>query len=164
MGVHTIYTVQNIPAAIGEVWSFFSDPANLAKITPPELSFKTLTDTGSTKIHKGQMIEYIVKPLFGVPLKWKTEILDVVENTMFIDLQRKGPYLLWKHQHDFKEIPGGTEMIDTVQYQLPFHVLGIWMHRWLIRKKLKQIFEFRYQKVEELFGKWPGQNMAISFK
>jgi len=154
--VHSLKTVQNIPSTIENVWSFFSDPANLLAITPPFLNLKVTNEVFGKEAYAGQVITYTVKPVLGIPVSWMTEIKQVVPFQMFIDEQRKGPYKLWHHQHHFKPIEGGVEMTDIVHYRLPLSFLGSIVHGPLVKPKLMEIFSYRFQKVNELFGAWPG--------
>jgi ligand-binding SRPBCC domain-containing protein len=160
--MHTLKAVQKIPATIEEVWELFSNPANLQVITPQSMKFVVLTKQESKSIFAGQIIDYRVTPLFGIPLFWRTEITTVKNGEFFIDEQRKGPYSVWHHEHHFKEIEGGVEMTDIVQYKNPFGFIGRLANGLIVRKKLRSIFEFRYRKVEEMFGKWKGAEMDIN--
>ena len=162
MAVHSIKTIQKIPASREKTWDFFSNPANLQVITPSAMKFRTLNLVNGTKIYPGQIIEYRVSPLLHIPLHWITEITEVRDLEFFIDEQRKGPYLLWRHQHHFRDIEGGTEMTDIVHYRLPLKALGNLTNTWIVKRKLRDIFRFRYDKVEEIFGPWPGQQFHIS--
>ena len=156
MATFTFRTVQNIPIEIEKAWSFFSSPNNLQAITPSNLGFKVISRHLGKNIYAGQIIEYTVKPILGIPIYWMTEITHVRENQYFIDEQRFGPYKLWHHQHHFREIEGGVEMTDIVHYRNPLSFLGNIANRLFVKNQLKDIFGFRFQKVEELFGKWPG--------
>lgn len=156
MAVYSIKTIQNIPASLQEVWEFFSVGTNLQAITPAGMNFRIISKHTGEKIYAGQIIEYKVTPLFGIPVYWMTEITHVEHHQYFVDEQRFGPYKMWHHQHHFKEIPGGVEMTDIVHYKNPLWVLGDIANNLFIKKKLEQIFDFRYKKVEELFGKWNG--------
>lgn len=156
MAAHSIKTVQKIPVSLDEAWSFFSNPANLQAITPEGMGFTIISKHHGDIMYAGQLIEYKVRPVAGIPLYWMTEITQVKDRAYFIDEQRFGPYSLWHHQHHFKEIPGGVEMTDIVHYKNPLGFLGRIANALFVKNKLKTIFDFRYQKVEELFGKWSG--------
>jgi ligand-binding SRPBCC domain-containing protein len=65
-----------------------------------------------------------------------------------VDEQRIGPYKIWHHEHHFKEVEGGVEMTDIVSYALPFGILGRMMHPIIVKKKLEEIFDFRFKAVE----------------
>jgi ligand-binding SRPBCC domain-containing protein len=120
------------------------------------MGFKIL-DGHEPKMYAGQIIKYIVTPVFGIPTGWVTEITHVVDQEYFVDEQRFGPYALWHHKHFIKEIPGGVEMIDIVDYKLPFGLLGRIAHPLLVKGKLNEIFEYRYNKLIELFGNYKEQ-------
>ncbi|MEJ7827683.1 MAG: SRPBCC family protein [Segetibacter sp.] len=152
--VYTIKEVQNMPLTLQKAWDFFSKPANLKDITPANMGFIIRSRYHGEQMYPGQIIEYTVKPLLGIPFYWMTEITHVAEGKYFIDEQRFGPYSLWHHQHHFKQIPGGVEMTDIVHYKIPFWFLGDIANALLVRNELKKIFDFRRQKVEELLGKW----------
>lgn len=145
-------TKQIIPTDIKTCWDFFSSPANLKAITPSYMGFDILVDI-SEKMYPGLMIEYRVKPLLGIPMNWITEITHVENLKYFVDEQRKGPYRIWHHEHHFKEIPNGVEMSDIVSYEIPLGILGRLAHPLVVQKKLKEIFDYRFTKVEEIFGK-----------
>lgn len=151
--MYQLKRTQFIPADLQACWDFFSSPQNLQIITPDYMEFKVLTENPA-QMYTGLMIAYKVKPLLGIPLNWVTEIRHVEENTFFVDEQRIGPYKLWHHEHHFREVEGGVEMTDIVSYVLAFGWIGKLAHSLLVKKKLTEIFEYRYRKVEEIFGEW----------
>lgn len=151
-----LYRTQRLPVSIETAWDFFSTPSNLAKITPEYMRFHVTSDPAHLeKIYAGQVITYTVRPLFNIPLFWMTEITHVEPGTFFVDEQRIGPYSLWHHQHRFRSIPGGVEMTDLVHYRLPFGPLGSLAHWLFVGRQLKDIFDFRWTKLEQVFGKMP---------
>ncbi len=102
-------------------------------------------------MYAGMMIEYSVRPMFGIPLRWVTEITHVREPEFFVDEQRFGPYAFWHHQHSFKEVPGGIEMTDIVSYALPFGFLGSIVRELFVKKKLETIFDYRRDVLNSMF-------------
>ena len=151
MAVHVLQHSQLIRADIAHAWDFFSDPRNLARITPPDLDFKVLTELPD-RIYPGMMIEYRVRPLLGIPARWVTEITHVEPRRFFVDEQRIGPYRIWHHEHRFVETGDGrTEISDRVTYVLPFGPLGELVHPWIVKPQLAKIFSFREKSVAEIF-------------
>jgi ligand-binding SRPBCC domain-containing protein len=144
-------------------WEFFSNPGNLKEITPAEMGFQVISNHHGNKMYAGQIIEYTVKPLLGIPLYWMTEITQVKEQEYFIDEQRFGPYSLWHHQHHFKTIEGGVEMTDIVHYKMPLWFLGDIANSLFVKNELKKIFAFRFEKASSVFGNWPGQETSVQF-
>ena len=142
---------QDLPITLEEAWGFFSNPKNLARITPPSLGF-VVTSQPPEDISEGLTITYTVKPLFGVPVKWVSLIREVQEPYQFVDQQLKGPYAHWHHLHRFTKILGGVRVEDKVTYALPMGFLGVMVHPFLVTPRLKEIFEFRRITLINHFG------------
>jgi ligand-binding SRPBCC domain-containing protein len=136
----------------GKVWEFLATPLNLNELTPPGLDFKIVSDLPDT-MYNGLLIEYEIRiPMFGSH-RWLTEIKHIDEGVSFIDEQRVGPYKLWYHQHIIESAPEQqTRMIDRVTYRLPFGPLGLLVHQLKVKQMLADIFDYRTQRLYELFG------------
>lgn len=153
MKIYTLHKKQNLPISVDEAWKFLSSPANLKTITPDYMSFDIISGA-DRPMFPGQIIQYIVTPVLGIKTKWVTEITHVMDKKYFVDEQRFGPYALWHHKHFIKEIEGGVEMEDIIDYKVPFGLIGRLVHPFLVRPKLEEIFNYRTTKLEELFGKY----------
>lgn len=151
MKIYSKTCKQKLPISRIQAWEFLSDPKNLKAITPDYMSFEIVSGA-DRRIFPGQIIQYKVSPMLGIKLPWVTEITHVVEGHYFVDEQRYGPYSFWHHKHFLKDIPGGVEMEDVIDYKIPLDFLGQWLHRLLVRKKLDEIFEYRRKKLIALFG------------
>jgi ligand-binding SRPBCC domain-containing protein len=147
---------QWLPVALDGAWHFFSSPDNLSKITPGDMGFRIREPFDRAPIHTGQRITYTVKPLFGIPLTWITCIAVAEPPHRFVDVQIKGPYKHWWHEHTFEERDGGTLMRDRVEYEMPLGPLGELVHGWLVRDRLRRIFDHRFRTLAELF---PGTSL-----
>lgn len=154
MAYFQIYQEQKVPASIDEVWDFISSPANLKNITPDYMGFDITTPDLPEKMYAGMIIGYRVSPVFGIKMNWLTEITQVKDREFFIDEQRVGPYKLWHHQHIIKPIDKGVLMNDIVTYIPPGWFLGNIANSLMIKKKLREIFDFRRKAVEDIFGKY----------
>jgi len=153
MKIYRLHQKQNLPITKQEAWNFLSDPKNLKVITPDYMGFHILSGA-DRPMFAGQIIKYIVTPVLGIKTKWVTEITHVIDGEYFVDEQRFGPYSLWHHKHFIKEIDGGVEMEDIIDYKIPMGILGQLVHPILVKPKLKEIFDYRTKKLEELFGKF----------
>ena len=152
MKIYRLETIQNLPISKSHAWDFLSNPKNLKRITPDYMGFKIINGTAD-KMYAGQIIQYMVTPVIGIPTKWVTEITHVDDGNYFVDEQRFGPYSLWHHKHFIKEIDGGIEMEDVVDYKIPFGFLGQIAHPLFVKNKLRDIFKYREKKLIKLFGK-----------
>lgn len=150
---YRLYREQQLYCDIDTAWRFFSSPMNLSEITPKDMAFTVLSEEQDQPIFEGMLIDYSVSPLLGIPLKWQTKIIQVEHQKSFTDFQQKGPYKYWKHFHEFIPNEKGILMKDTVEYELPFGVLGNIVHSLLVKKKLNKIFDYRHQVLKQLFNK-----------
>lgn len=148
--VHQLVTRQMVPADLDTVWRFFSQPANLNRLTPPDLQFQILAGA-EQPMHSGQIIRYRIRLLPLVAVQWVTEIKDVTPLQSFVDEQRLGPYRFWHHRHDFVPHAEGIEIIDTVHYSVGYSLLGELLHGLWIRGRLQHIFKYRRSVITELF-------------
>jgi ligand-binding SRPBCC domain-containing protein len=152
MKIYNLKRTQFLPISLSEAWDFFSTPKNLAKITPEHMRFEILYISGEEKAYAGQIIRYNVSVIPKVKVNWVTEITHVQEPIRFIDEQRFGPYALWHHQHHFKEVRGGVEMTDEVNYAIPFGFIGRLAHWIFVGREVNRIFAHRYVVLEKYFS------------
>jgi len=150
--MYQLKTEQFIPASIDEVWDFISSPANLKRITPGYMGFDITSGDLPAKMYPGMIISYKVRPVAGIKTTWVTEITHVEEGRYFVDEQRVGPYAMWHHEHHLEEVDGGVMMRDIVSYRPPMGFLGTIANRLFIRKKLAEIFAYRFRALEEIFS------------
>jgi ligand-binding SRPBCC domain-containing protein len=152
MAIYQIYRKQIIPAEVEAVWEFISSPGNLKHITPVYMGFEITSEKLPEKMHPGMIIMYSVTPVFGIKMKWVTEITHVVDKQYFVDEQRVGPYKIWHHQHRIHPVDDGVLMTDLVTYKPPLGFIGALANQLLIDKKLNEIFEFRRKRLIQIFG------------
>ena len=137
---HNLERRQILPQDLAAAFGFFKNPHNLGALTPSWLHFK-IVSVSDAEIREGTRIHYRLR-IHGVPLGWESVISEYAENVMFADRMVSGPYRRWYHKHEFRTVPGGTEMRDRVEYELPFGLLGRLGH-FLVRRQLREIFDYR---------------------
>jgi ligand-binding SRPBCC domain-containing protein len=146
-GFFTVETWLFLPRSLDVVFPFFADAANLETLTPPWLQFEIVTPR-PIDMHAGALIQYRLR-LHGIPLRWQSEITSWEPPHRFVDEQRRGPYRAWIHEHKFMECKGGCEVRDFVRYA----ALGGWVaNRLFVGHNVRRIFEYRTQKLLELFA------------
>jgi ligand-binding SRPBCC domain-containing protein len=147
---YSIEREQFVPKPLSEVFAFFADAANLEILTPGFLRFRILTPV-PVRMAPGTLIDYQIR-IAGIPQRWKTLIEVFVTPRRFVDVQVRGPYALWRHRHEFSESVGGTTIRDSVEYEMPFGLLGVIVRELLVRRMLEAIFDYRRAKIEGIFG------------
>jgi ligand-binding SRPBCC domain-containing protein len=149
MSTHRLTARQFVASPIDEVFAFFSEPRNLARITPSSMGLRFLTS--DFEMREGLEVDYRLTPLFGIPVTWETRIDRFAPPFSFRDVQVSGPFRRWIHTHTFREADGGTWVEDEIEYQLPFGPLGELGH-WLVKGELLRIFQHRAQTIRTVFA------------
>lgn len=149
--MHRIEDQLEVNISTAEAWDFFSRPQNLKKLTPNNMGMEMLgPDDG--EMYPGMVIRYRVKPLFGIALPWASEITQVEKGHYFIDSMIEGPFSIWHHQHFFEPAKNGTIIKDIVHYKVPLGPVGELFHPLLVKNKVQEIFRFRKEAAQHIFG------------
>ena len=135
-----------LSAELEQVFAFFAEPRNLERITPPWLRFRIVGEPPT--MAAGTQIHYRLR-LHGIPVGWHTEITDWSPPHRFVDVQRRGPFALWEHQHTFETTNRGTLMRDTVDYSMALPRVS---NRLVVASDLRAIFEYRHAAIAAAFG------------
>ncbi len=148
MRTYSLKREQWVPRPLEEVFSFFSRPENLQAITPPWLDFG-MVETPQALV-PGALIRYRLK-WHSLPIRWTSEISEWNPPHGFVDRALSGPYALWNHEHSFFPREGGTTICDRVTYALPLGWAGRLAHRLWVRRDVEKIFDYRAEKMRDLF-------------
>jgi ligand-binding SRPBCC domain-containing protein len=149
MADHLLETRMWVGRPRPDVFAFFADPANLARLTPPSLRVRLLARTPA--MTAGAVVEYRVRWL-GVPLRWRAFVREYDPPYRFVDVQVRGPYARWEHRHRFLEEEGGTIVEDRVVYRLPLGVLGRGLHAAVVRRQLRAAWAYRARQLAAVLG------------
>ena len=143
----TLERTQAVPVPIDEAFAFFAEARNLESITPPWLRFRIVA--APARLARGAHLTYRLR-LFGVPIRWRTEIVAWQPPHGFTDLQLSGPYSLWEHTHRLTAREDGTELYDHLAYRVPLEPLASLVAPLTVERWLDAIFDYRAARVAEL--------------
>lgn len=153
MKVYHLSRKLRLPITQDVAWAFFSNPATLSQLTPPDSKMVDESVELPKKIHAGMLQVFRVSPMKWLPaVRWAAEITHVDAPNYFVDEQKIGPFAFWHHRHSVTPVASGVEIGDLVHYAMPFGILGEWVHALFVRKQLERLFDYRQQMLEEFFG------------
>jgi ligand-binding SRPBCC domain-containing protein len=138
---------QVVPVDVEEAFGFFADAWNLEAITPPWLRFRILE--APRMLERGSLLVYRLR-LFGMPIRWRTEVVEWRPPFGFTDVQLTGPYRRWEHTHPLKRVDGGTEIRDHDVNRLAYEPFTVVLVPVTVRPWLTAIFDYRARQTEAL--------------
>jgi ligand-binding SRPBCC domain-containing protein len=140
---------QLFPRPLVEVFDFFCQPINLTRISPPDLQMRLVE--APPRIQLGSRITLLGRR-WGVPQRLVSQVILFQPNTAFTDEQCEGPFRKWTHVHRFEIVPGGTRVVDRIEFEPPGGILGLMVNAAAIDRDLKWLYEYRSQKLREILG------------
>ena len=149
---YVLERTQVVPVPLEAAFAVFADARNLERITPPWLRFRIVESPA--ELGRGARLRYRLR-LFGVPIRWRTEIVAWDPPRGFVDVQRRGPFRRWEHAHRLTPVAGGTEIYDHVRYGLFLGPLGALVRALLVRRWVEGIFDYRAAAVPGLLTAAP---------
>jgi len=150
MKIFTFKTETILNKPIHEVFPFFANAENLDAVTPTWLKFEILTSL-PIEMKIGTQVDYRLR-LHGIPIRWHSEITEWDPPHKFTDVQLKGPYRFWKHEHLFSAESDRTRMIDRVEYSIPGWIFSPMVHSLFVKNDLEKIFAYREKKFGVIFS------------
>jgi uncharacterized protein (TIGR01777 family) len=139
-----------VAAPIAEVFDYFSRPENLGVLTPASMSFE-IDGPVPSSTRAGLQIDYRLR-VGPLPIRWTTLISALEAERRFVDVQLRGPYALWRHEHLFEPMgPRRTRMTDRVFYGVPGGPIGSLAQALFVAPALRRIFGFRSGVVRRRF-------------
>jgi len=139
-----------LPASPAEAFAFHLDPANLVRISPPWVRVDPPHITPPLRAGTRMTVRTV---LWGVlPQRWEVFIAKASPPHLLVDVATRGPYRAWRHTHSFRAVPGGTEMTDLVEYELPCGWLGRRVDPMIHRPILTAMFRHRHRRTAEILG------------
>ncbi len=157
-GEWQVLAQQTLHAPLADVFAFFSDAHNLERLTPEFLRFHVVTPA-PIEMREGTLIDYRLR-VRGVPIRWRTRILEFSPPHRFVDDQIRGPYALWHHTHTFEDLGDRTRCADLVRYRPPGGPLAGLVNALAVRRDVEAIFRYRMRALDEIFVK-PTQPVTL---
>ncbi len=130
-----------INTSIARMIAFHNEPKALGTLTPPPI-FMQLHRDDRKSLSEGE-IEFTLWFLF-IPIRWIARHEAGPTETSFADRQVKGPMGYWRHEHIFREVPGGVELTDRVKLGHRPGVQGILTRLAFDGLPLRMLFFYRH--------------------
>lgn len=145
-----------LPRPRPEVFAFFAEPRNIARVQPAWARPTWLAEPLSP-LDAGALLDFTVRTA-GVPVRWRVMVREFDPPFRFVDVQLWGPFARWEHRHRFLEGPlreeagpVGTWIEDRLTYRLPWGPFGRAVHALGAGRRIAALFDFREARLREIF-------------
>ncbi len=128
-----------VPADIDRIWEFYTDIGHLEVITPPHMRLKVVKSSTGSKLQEGT--EVWLEGNLIVRSAWHSKITEL-KPYVYVDEMLEGRFKTWKHVHAFKPVEGGAQVIDEIDFELRYGLLGRMLEGYAYRQ-LEKIFAHR---------------------
>lgn len=129
-----------------QLWDWHQRPGAFERLLPPWAHMRVVDALPA--LEEGAMARFELAR-FGLRLSWQARHHDVTPGSGFTDTQVRGPFRRWVHTHRFEDAPGGANLHDRIDWDLPLPPLGRWVAGASIRRELSQMLHFRHQRTAD---------------
>lgn len=140
-----------MPCTPDELWLFHSSAEALLLLKPADARISFLDGPEALQVREGALHRIRVLRFGVFPVVWHARIGDVHPPHSFTDIAEKSPFKHWKHQHEFLPHDGASLLRDTLEFELPFGVLGALVARFFIVQDVRRMFAHRHRVTLEHF-------------
>lgn len=141
-----------IPATLAQVEAFHNDLRVFAWLVPPPIIMRIHSDT-RTSLTSGA-IDFTLWFLL-LPVRWTARHEPGPTEHSFQDRMMRGPLRVWVHQHSFRAVEGGTELIDRVTYEHKRGLWGIFTRLFFDGLPLRLLFGYRHWRTRQQAPRLP---------
>lgn len=105
---------------------------------------------GATEGHidLGQQVTWRARH-FGFTFHMTSRIVEMDRPKRFVDEQVAGPFEHWRHVHLFEAETDGTRMVDRIDYEAPFGLLGRVADRAFLNNYLTNLIDQRNDFIKQ---------------
>ena len=141
---------ETIPFSRKEVFNLLTDPHQMPPLLKDKIDVEVMTE--AVELKEGSEYSFIFTR-FKISQKVRWEVKELVKGHRITYRQIEGIFPKWEHTLSVEDKGSGkTEVVDQVEYQLPFGVLGLLVNDLILRKDLKSLFRFRLEKASEILS------------
>jgi uncharacterized protein len=133
----------DLPVSVQAAWDWHMRPEAFLDLTPPWRKVSVVETDGEIADGSRVLIRLHLGPFHK---DWEAIHEKVRPPHGFRDVQKRGPFAAWRHDHLFESRgPDACTLIDRIHYRLPFGALGKLVAGAFVRRDLERLFAHRHQ-------------------
>ena len=143
----SIHLTTFISAPVERVFDL-SRSINLHQISTASTYERAVAGVVTGLINEKETVTWEAKHLFK-KRQFTSRITVMTKPIFFIDEMIKGDFKSFKHEHHFKSVSNGTIMIDQVNFESPYGLIGKWMDAIHLKNYLEKLLESRNNIIKD---------------
>lgn len=100
-------------------------------------------------IEEGESVTFEARH-FGIRQRLTSKVKEMKRPYYFIDEMQKGAFAHMIHKHEFKEISGGTLMMDILDFRSPYGLIGLIFDKFVLERYMKAFVKHRQHQLKKL--------------
>jgi len=125
-----------IARPINEVFAFYNTPENLRLVTPSTSGVEL--ERLPKDLRPGAIFGYRLRG-WPLELRWEALVSEYRPPERFINVQSRGRFLQWSHEHHFAPEGTSTRVKELLKYRMPKGLVSSVAHRLYVREKLEEL-------------------------
>jgi len=143
----SIHLTTFIAAPIERVFDL-SRSINLHQISTASTYERAVAGIKTGLINENETVTWEATHLFK-KRQFTSRISIMKKPVYFIDEMTKGDFKSFKHEHHFKPVSNGTIMIDQLNFESPYGLIGKWMNAIYLKNYLENILQARNTVIKD---------------
>lgn len=131
------------------LFDFLIQPANVLKVTPPELNGRLLE--GPPRVALGDRLR-IETRFMGMRQLLALKVVALELDALLIDEQIEGPFRAYRHERRFLAAGDGSKLTEIIEYEPPGGMLGLLLSPARIERNLADLHAYRIQAMRSLLN------------
>jgi ligand-binding SRPBCC domain-containing protein len=136
-----------IHATPDELFAFHERPDAFTRLMPPWEKSRVIERAANLHVGSRAIVDARIAP--GIVIRWESRHTAYDPPHSFEDQQVRGPFRSWRHRHIVERHPEGALLIDDIEYEPPFGILGRALAGIVIDRRLRRVFAFRHRVTRE---------------
>ncbi len=141
---------QLLPTSRLEAFDFLTCPDNLPNLLLPLIDVQVLTP--DIPLKRGNEVHFMMTR-FGLSQSVRFRVEDVLRGSRLTYRQSEGIFASWTHTMKFEDYGNGqVQVIDIVDYEVPFGLLGFLADDLLLKRDMRKILSERLKRALDHFN------------
>ena len=143
MDILTYEKKTEMPCSAEHLFRWHEQPDAFPRLMPPREPVTVLQHDGHVRDGARARLQVGYPPFRFL---WELEHRDYLPGRQFCDVQIKGPFTYYRHEHRMVPIGANRSVLhDHIRFALPLGMAGRLLGKWIMMSKFERLFSYRHE-------------------